>query len=171
MLRECSIPTPEVLGFVLYRAGPFMARVDVATRYVEDAHDLAAVLSDLSGNISRASAFDAVQTLVVQLAAFGFTHPDLNIKNILLYQENGRTIAALLDVDVVKWDTEQKPADTMLANVARLARSMRKSRRQFGISITDAELNAFVARLLGATPPASRVKEKPAPTFSAANRL
>src|SRR5688572_10701168 len=33
MLRECGIPTPEVVGFALYSAGPGFARVDVATRY------------------------------------------------------------------------------------------------------------------------------------------
>ena len=160
MLRECKIDTPEVLGFALYHAGPMLARVDVATRYVEDAHDFSAVLSEYGGNISRATAYSAIEKLLVQLAAFGFTHPDLNIKNILLHTVHRETIASVLDVDVMQWDASSKPSDVMLANVARLTRSMRKSRLQFGVRLSDSELNAFIARMLAASPATSRVKEK-----------
>jgi hypothetical protein len=171
MLRECGIATPEVLGFALYDAGPMLARVDVLTRYVDNAYDFAAVLSDFGGDISRAAAYSAIQTLLVKLASYGFTHPDLNIKNILLHTVNREIVATVLDVDVVKWDASLKPAQVMLANISRLARSMKKSRLKFGVTLPDTELNDFVARVLQASPATSMVREKSSDVFSGVERL
>ena len=154
-LREFKIPTPEVLAFALYNAGPFTVRVDVATRYIANSFDFSVVLKGVAPNIDRAEAVAAVETLLVQLAACGFTHPDLNVKNILLYREHQQLIAAVLDVDVMQWRDQVTPATTMLANVSRLARSMQKAERQFGIALADSDLSAFVERMLGSTPPSA----------------
>lgn len=151
-LRALKIPTPEFLAFALYKAGPVSVRVDVATRYVPNSFDFSAVLKGVAPDIERHDAIDAVEKLLVQLAKHGFTHPDLNVKNILLYHENQELIAAVLDVDVVQSRPEVTPATTMLANVSRLARSMRKAQRQFGIGIKEGDLSAFVERMLSATP-------------------
>ncbi|MEP6765730.1 MAG: lipopolysaccharide kinase InaA family protein [Gemmatimonadaceae bacterium] len=151
-LRAFKIPTPEFLGFALYKAGPFSVRVDVATRYIPNSFDFSVVLRGVAPDIDRHDSIDAVESLLVQLAAHGFTHPDLNVKNILLYRNGQKLLAAVLDVDVVQWRQEVTPATTMFANVSRLARSMRKAERQFGIAIKDGELSAFVDRMLSATP-------------------
>jgi tRNA A-37 threonylcarbamoyl transferase component Bud32 len=171
MLRECGIPTPEVLAFALYAAGPMMARVDVATRYVSDAQDLAAVLTEVAPDIARADALVSVKALLVSLAECGFTHPDLNIKNILLYRNAGQLVAAVLDVDVVQWTSRQKPAVTMRANVARLMRSLQKARAQFGVKLPDAEMNDWIADVLASAPAVSRFKASTAPAFTGINYL
>ncbi|MDQ6612238.1 MAG: lipopolysaccharide kinase InaA family protein [Gemmatimonadota bacterium] len=154
-LRHYQIPTPELLSFALYRAGLFSVRVDVATRYVPHSHDLSVVLRGAAPGIDRTEALDAVQVLLIQLAAFGFSHRDLNVKNILLYHEPDHLTAAVLDVDVVQWSSAATPATTMRDNALRLARSMRKARRQFGLNISDGDVNDFVKRLLSATPPSA----------------
>ena len=154
-LRHFHIPTPELLAYALYNTGLPWVHVDVATRYVPNSYDLSVVLRGLAPAIERNGALDAVQALLVQLAAFGFMHRDLNVKNILLYHERKQLVAAVLDVDVVQWRNKLSPATTMRANTSRLARSMRKARRQFGVSMSDAELDAFVQRTLAATPPSA----------------
>ncbi|MEP6780387.1 MAG: lipopolysaccharide kinase InaA family protein [Gemmatimonadaceae bacterium] len=165
-LRALKIPTPEFLAFALYKAGPFSVRVDVATRYVPNSFDFSVVLKGVAPSIDRHEAIDAVEKLLVQLAAHGFTHPDLNVKNILLYRENQKLIAAMLDVDVVQSRPEVTPATTMLANVSRLARSMRKAQRQFGIAIKEGELSGFVERMLSATPVKASRQDSSASTSS-----
>lgn len=166
MLRACAIPTPDVLAFALYAAGPMMVRVDVATRYIDGAYDFASVLADLAPGLSREGAYAAVRELCVALARFGFHHPDLNVKNILLYQQHQSLVAAVLDVDVVEWQRERKPGDVMLQNAARLARSMRKARTQFGVALTDDELNDFVAGLIAAAPHESAAPSLDPATFT-----
>jgi 3-deoxy-D-manno-octulosonic acid kinase len=147
MLRECGIPTPEVIGFALYPAGPALSRVDVATRYIPNAHDLAEVLTGKAPNITRPQAMDALHVLLAKLAHNGFTHPDLNVKNILYYFENDALTAAVLDVDVMRWDRTQPAPVVMMANFARLNRSLRKSYQQFGVTFTDEEYHTFLLRM------------------------
>ncbi|MBC8089624.1 MAG: hypothetical protein H7Z40_20365 [Phycisphaerae bacterium] len=147
MLRECGIPTPELMGFALYDAGPGFARVDVATRYVPDSNDFGAVLAQLAPEISREEAMDAVRVLLNQLSRNGFTHPDLNVKNILLQKKGVETHALVLDVDVMRWDPNLPAASIMQLNTERLLRSLMKVRRQFGITFTDAERTEFVQRM------------------------
>jgi hypothetical protein len=152
MLRGLGIAAPELLAYVLYRVGPGVSRVDVATRYLPDAYDLGAVLADHVPAISRGDAMFAVESLLVKLAECGMVHPDLNVKNIMLSSTAGGATATMIDVDVVRWMPKQRPSITMMANVARLSRSMRKWRRQFGITLADTELNALVARWIAAAP-------------------
>lgn len=146
-LRQCGIPTPELLGFALYNAGPGFVRVDVATRYVPDSIDFAAILAKLDPEITREEAYDAVESLLQQLARNGFTHPDLNVKNILLQKNEFETLALVLDVDVMRSDPTEPAATIMQRNSERLLRSLIKARRQFGISFTDDERLAFVRRM------------------------
>jgi len=147
MLRECGIPAPEIIGFALYGAGPGFARVDVATRYVPESNDLAAVLANLDAFIKRDEALPAVTFLLHQLAHNGFTHPDLNVKNILLHRQNAGARAMVLDVDVVRWDRNLPATSVMNLNAQRLERSLIKARRQFGISFTETERAAFMRSL------------------------
>jgi Lipopolysaccharide kinase (Kdo/WaaP) family len=147
MLRECGIPTPELVGYALYNAGPGLARVDVATRYVPRSNDFAAVLANQVPDISRSEGFDALDILLLQLARNGFIHPDLNIKNILLHKKSLSTQAMVLDVDVMQWNADVPAADIMKRNAARLLRSLLKARHQFGIVFSETEREAFVHRI------------------------
>lgn len=149
-LRALNIGTPELMAYALYEAAPGLVRFDVASRYIPDSYDFAVVLSGLSPVITRAEAIDAIEILLRAMAQNGFKHPDLNVKNVLLSEMNRRTVASILDVDVMEHDVQQSAADVMLANVTRLVRSMVKSRRQFGVHITDDEIEAFRKRMMAA---------------------
>lgn len=125
-LRESGVATPEVMAYVVYRAGPGLSRADVLTREVDDAADLLTVLGSGSTLADRAGAWDAVRVLIADLTRVGAVHADLNVKNVLIVPAPGaRPVAYALDVDRVRW---RKPGDPAVerANWARLHRSARK---------------------------------------------
>ncbi|MCE2901160.1 MAG: lipopolysaccharide kinase InaA family protein [Gemmatimonas sp.] len=150
-LRTAGIPTTEVLGFVRYDAGLGLARVDVVTRFVDDTADLGMVLAGLTPELDGEPALDATIDLLRALAQRGIVHPDLNVKNILLgRRETGSTYALVIDIDVVDWDPRRSATEAMTRNIARLLRSMRKWRRQFGCELTDQRLTALQQAALDA---------------------
>ena len=150
-LREVGIGTTEILGYVLYNAGPGLRRVDVASRYLPDTVDFGTVLSERAPRLLTASALPAVGSLLMSLAHHRVVHPDLNVKNILLQlpAHNGMSgaltssnapdavSAFVIDVDVVRFDVHRSASDVMSVNLARLMRSIRKWRTRFGAVIGD----------------------------------
>lgn len=152
-LRAAGIPTTAVLGFARYPAFLGLCTVDVVSQFVPDATDLGAVAAGLVPDIACDEALAATHTLLVQLAAHRVVHPDLNVKNILLTRGTHRQLTAMvIDVDVIQWQDSRTPQDTMAANVARLARSMRKWRTHFGCDVTDSRLQQFTSEALAVTP-------------------
>jgi hypothetical protein len=151
-LREAGIPTTAVLGFARYDAALGFCRVDVVSRFVPDACDLGMIAAGLVPDVSCGEALAATRTLLVQLAERGVIHPDLNVKNVLLTRTERSLTAIMIDVDVIRWDERRAPGDTMQANVARLARSMRKWRAHFGCDVTEQMLQRFTQEALAATP-------------------
>jgi len=152
-LREMGVPTPEVVAYAVYPAGPLLRRSDVATREIADGHDLAAALGaeadargDAAGGIARGAILDAVVALLRALTEAGARHPDLNAKNILLAPGPGSAspVAYVLDVDRVVFETPRSHRVAQ-ANMGRLARSLRKLRARSALSITDDQL-ACLAR-------------------------
>lgn len=147
-LARGGVPTPEIVAYVLYRAGIFR-RSDVATREVPRARDLAATLLDRPAPGPRRLLLDATARLLVQLARAGAQHPDLNLKNVLLAPgPTSRVQAWVLDVDRVLFRAPGDPR-IMAANLERLERSARKWRDLHGAPITDedfAQLRSAVAR-------------------------
>lgn len=150
-LLQHGIPTADIRGAVRYAAGAGFVRVDVVSRYLEDSVDLGTVLADLAPTIPMAQALEATSVLLQQLTQRGIVHPDLNVKNILLRPLPGsgspaRALQALvIDVDVLVWDAKWVGAPAMQRNLARLLRSMRKWRRQFGCNVSDATLDVFAS--------------------------
>ncbi len=147
-LRAAGIPTTPVLGFVRYHAGPGLIRVDVVSQYVADTADLGMVLAGLAPDMECAQALDATRQLLRLLAQHGVTHPDLNVKNILLrptraHGQVGPLEALVIDVDVVHWDRTRTQQNTMERNLTRLTRSMRKWRRHFGCDLADLRIQQF----------------------------
>ena len=138
-LAAAGVPTPPMLAYAVYGRG-LLARSDVATRMVEPATDLAAVLA--AGNdASRARALDLTATLVAQLARAGARHADLNAKNVLIGSGApgpDAPPALVLDVDRVTFGWT--PADALAHNLSRLDRSLRKRRARFGEAVADAEI-------------------------------
>jgi hypothetical protein len=159
-LRRVGIPTTEMLGYTLYDAPFGLARVDVVTRYVDDTADLGMVLAGLSPAVDCEAALEATLDLLEQLAVHRVVHPDLNVKNILLHTPGGSPPRAIvIDVDVVLIGIAS-PERTMQRNVARLARSLRKWKRQFGCELAEQRIAAFTAAALARTPAAHAMAER-----------
>lgn len=139
-LRMAGVPTPEVVAFVTYRAGPLLRRSDVATREIKGGHDLSVVLAEMPGGEDRAQCVAATGALLASLARIGAHHPDLNVRNILITWDDGHGARAhVLDVDRIRFHI---PADPMVstANFKRLERSLRKLRERDDIVVTDEEI-------------------------------
>jgi tRNA A-37 threonylcarbamoyl transferase component Bud32 len=147
-LRRLGVPTTEIVGYALYRAPLGLVRVDVLTRYIPETADLGMVLAGLAPGFSPAAALNATDTLLQQLAANLVVHPDLNVKNILLRRSTADDVeAVVIDVDVVQIGGCSRQ-EAMQRNVARLVRSLQKWHRQFGGSMTAADMAAFAAQAL-----------------------
>jgi len=136
-LRSLGVPTPEVVAYVLYSAGPFV-RSDVATREVIGGADLAEWLARNNGAEVRRAFLEAVAVLLDQLAEAGAHHGDLNARNILVVQGADGFHAIVLDVDRVQFHVPRSPVLSE-ANLARLERSLRKLQAQ-GLPVTEQEL-------------------------------
>jgi hypothetical protein len=142
-LRVAGVPTPEVVAFVTYRAGPIFRRSDVATREIKDGHDLSVVLREVPSGDHRAQCLTATGNLLGLLARVGAHHPDLNVRNVLItWDDVDGARAHVLDVDRIRFHV---PADPMVskANFDRLERSLKKVRERDGIDISDDEIESI----------------------------
>ena len=146
-LHAANVPTPQIVGYVLYPVLPGFCRADVATVEVPASQDLSAAIT--SGDAAyRERALRAAARLVRSLSAAGARHHDLNVKNVLLrHGPNGDLEALALDVDRVAFVRDRTAARD--ANLARLLRSARKWRANYGAPITDSELAELVALARG----------------------
>jgi len=153
-LLQAGIPTADLRGAVRYAAGAGLVRVDVVSRYLEDSVDLGTVLAGLAPAFSMDAALSATSTLLHRLALRGIVHPDLNVKNVLLRPMSSPSASAaplqalVIDVDVLVWDAAWGAEAAMQRNLARLLRSMRKWRRQFGCDVSDETMAAFTTTSL-----------------------
>jgi 3-deoxy-D-manno-octulosonic acid kinase len=146
-LAELSIATPPMVAYVVYPAGPMLARSDIATREIGGGADLAALLSGAAHTASADAAIGAATVLLVNLARAGVHHPDLNLKNILVAPDGwGALSGYLLDVDRVQFGSPDRAAR---ANADRLTRSARKWRDRHHMPITDAHIARLEAAALG----------------------
>jgi hypothetical protein len=145
-LRADGIATTEIVAYALYPAGPGLARVDVLTRYVPDAHDLGAVLSGLAPAWPLEQAGALVRATLERLAARGYHHPDLNVKNLLLAPSVPEG-ALVIDVDVMERRGGEPAAAVMARNHARLFRSIEKWRARGDVRGADEALERFRAAL------------------------
>ncbi|MDO8500922.1 MAG: lipopolysaccharide kinase InaA family protein [Gemmatimonadaceae bacterium] len=139
-LRLAGVPTPEVIAFVSYRAGPLLRRSDVATREIPQSHDLAVVLREMRPGDDRDACLRATGLLLASLARAGAHHPDLNARNILIAWDAADGAGAhVLDVDRIRFHVRGDPM-VAKANMARLDRSLRKLRETESLEISDAEI-------------------------------
>lgn len=145
-LRAAGVMTPELVAYVLYPAGPGLCRVDVATRRLPDGGDFPAVWTGADAS-AREGMLAATATLVKALGAAGAHHADLNVKNVYLAGEGPSWRAYALDVDRVRFFPAGDHRARQLT-LARLVRSMEKSRTQFGLSIDETTI-ATLTRLAG----------------------
>jgi tRNA A-37 threonylcarbamoyl transferase component Bud32 len=140
-LRRAGVPTPVILGYVVYAAPAGLRRVDVMTREIPESHDLSSAIMTADRRV-RDKALLAAATLVGALSDAKARHHDLNVKNVLLRDsDDGLLNAFVLDVDRVAFVEDATYARE--ANVARLLRSARKWQSAHGAPVTDDELGAF----------------------------
>jgi hypothetical protein len=155
-LLSLGIPTPEIVAYVVYRAGPLLRRSDVASREIHESTDLANVLTTSTAGERRA-ALESVAGLIGLISACGVRHHDLNVKNVLLARDAARgdsLVAFVLDVDRVEFG---RPGDSRITerNLDRFMRSARKWRELHGARIEEAELvrvAASVRRFVSSRP-------------------
>jgi Lipopolysaccharide kinase (Kdo/WaaP) family len=143
-LTACGVPTPEIVAYVVYRAGPLLRRSDVASREVPDSADLAAVLTGGSA-AERRAALAAATSLIALLCSCGARHHDLNVKNVLLAPRGGAAPTAyVLDVDRVEFG---RPRDSRVTegNLERFMRSARKWRALHDARVDETELARVAA--------------------------
>jgi hypothetical protein len=176
-LRAAGVRTPAVVAYARYPAPLGLRRVDVATRLVPGARDLAAVLlpdatGDGGADLLRAGWLEATAALLGALARAGARHPDLNLKNVLLAADApsaapasaapasaapagaGAVRAWVLDVDVAvlpsaaSGPSAAEARAALAANYRRLRRSLEKWRRTRGLPVGAPELAALADRAL-----------------------
>lgn len=149
-LAEGGVRTPEVLAGVRYRAGPGH-RADIATEQVAGA-DLVEVFfgeRPPAGPL-RGAALEAVGKLVRRLHDFGYVHPDLQLRNILLTgAADPGPEAWLLDVDTCRPMRGNQDSERA-RNLARFYRSWAKWNALRGERLTDVDRALFSVAYLGA---------------------
>ena len=148
-LAEGGVRPPAVLAGVRYRAGP-AHRADVATEQVAGADLVEVFFGDRPPQgPRRAAALEALGRLVRRLHDFGYVHPDLQLRNLLLTGEPGPPRAWLLDVDTCR--PMRRDGDVERArNLARFYRSWAKWNALRGGRLTDQDRALFsVAYLTG----------------------
>jgi hypothetical protein len=149
-LRAAKVRTPRIAAYVLYPVGFGFCRGDVATERLPDGGDLPALWRDADGETQR-NLVTATAELVRALSAASAHHEDLNAKNVYLTRGESGWRAYALDVDRVRF---LAPGDDRAAalNLARLDRSLRKARTQFGLEIPETALDSL-AEQVGAPRP------------------
>jgi len=140
--RARGVATPEVVAAAIYPAGGWY-RADIATRFLPDSRDLADRLFDDDDVARRREAMRLAGGLMRAAHEAGVVHNDLNLKNILIAEDDGVERAWLLDLDraVVMRDAAAKfERDLMLR---RFARSLRKLERLHRRRLKEGEREAF----------------------------
>lgn len=149
-LRAAKVRTPMLVAYVLYPAGFGFCRCDVATARLPDGEDFPSIWR-AADETARAAILDAVGELVRHLGAAGAHHADLNVKNVYLTRGFGPWRAYVLDVDRVQFSNPGNETRVISTNLARLTRSLRKSREQFGLEMPESSIAQLerAARLAG----------------------
>lgn len=137
-LTQLGVPTPEVVAYALYPRGGVLQRSDVCSREIPGGRDLAQVLTG-EGAAERQAALAATARLVGIMSRAGARHHDLNAKNILVTADR----AYVLDVD--RMALNRAPEAALAGNVARLGRSLRKWRDQFGARVAERDVSDLEA--------------------------
>jgi tRNA A-37 threonylcarbamoyl transferase component Bud32 len=142
-LRRLGVPTPEIVAYATYPAGPMFRCGDVVSREVPRSRDLVAALAALSRGDSKRLLLEATGQLLASMSLARARHPDLNIKNVLIADNDFDGIQAyVLDVDRI-WLDKAGAEAVLEANLRRFARSALKWRRLHGLSIEEADLLAI----------------------------
>ena len=146
-LATRGVPTPEIVAYALYPAGPFLRRADIASREVPNARDAEAALAAARSAGDVDEILEATARLVASLTRAGARHHDFNLKNVLLARDpSGDLTAYVLDVDRVEFLRPRDPRVTEL-NLRRLTRSVRKWMRRGLAGLSEERIDLFHQRV------------------------
>lgn len=128
--QKRGIPSLEVLGAVTRPCRGMGYRHGIITRYLEDVHDLAAVLLHTKDERKRRAAMREAGRVIRVMHDGGFNHPDLNIKNVLvrfLNSEGKNEVEAwVIDFDRGHFVSGSLDESSRRGNLMRLIRSFVK---------------------------------------------
>lgn len=153
-LASAGVPTPDVVAYAVYPSVWPLARADVVTRRITgDAFPEA--WRAAAGAGARMELVRALAGLLRRLHEAGALHPDLNLRNVLVSGAPGGATAFVLDVDRVAFG---RPGARTIAerNLARVVRSARKRRHEWGIDLDDDEFIRLLSSSLDGSPGGSR---------------
>lgn len=139
-LRRRQVPVVEAMGACVRWLAPGCYRGWVATRYVPGARTLWDWASGGAGGWDRGTVWQLVGKAVRQLHAAGATHPDLNLRNILLAPGGAVPRVVFVDFDRPRLSGRGNGE----ADLARLERSAHKLDPQ-GRWVTPADLQRLHA--------------------------
>lgn len=142
--RKAGLNVPEIVAVRATRAWGGFYRFVVVVREIERARDLLSLASNV-GPADRHRAIREVAEAVRRMHESGLYHGDLNIRNILLSDSEGRSTVYLIDLDrAVVRDAREQALD--FRNLARLNRSVEK---WLGNQVTKTDKVRFLMRYLG----------------------
>lgn len=136
-LVAAGIRTPQVVAARAVRSGAGAWRLDLVTRRVADAPDLAAALERPAPRAQRARVLAAFGAWLARLHAAGFLHADLHPKNVLVTADHaGAPVLWVLDLDrsVLRAKLDERERT---ANLARLVRYAWRRRARLGLRLHD----------------------------------
>ena len=141
LLGRAGVPTPPVIAFALYPVAPLLWRSDIASLELHG-QDLGTIMAE-SATGGRGAWLDSVAALLRGLTRAGAWHPDLNVRNILLTNDDdGARRAFVLDVDRIRFHPPGDP-NVRDANLQRLMRSVRKWRAAGSPAFDESELRTL----------------------------
>ncbi len=96
LMALLGIETPQVLGFVEQRFGPFRAKAYLVTEYLDNASELSQVYKD---KVPVDSTLKQVERIFALMRQYRISHGDMKASNLLL-TETGQV--ALIDLDAMQ---------------------------------------------------------------------
>lgn len=137
--QKRGIPSLEVLGAVTRPCRGMGYRHGIITRYLEDVHDLAAVLLHIKDERKRRAAMREAGRVIRVMHDRGFDHPDLNIKNVLVRFRESEVEAWVIDFDRGHFVAGSLDEGARLSNLMRLIRSFVKFQKKAPGAVTFRE--------------------------------
>lgn len=134
--RAAGVRVPEPLA-ATERQERFGYTARFATRWVEGARDAAALLADAAPD-ARAALWREAGRQIGRMHAGGVAHPDLNLRNLLAADTDGRPEVYLLDFDRARLFAGPVPEPRRGRDLRRLARSVRKLASRWGAAEAEA---------------------------------
>lgn len=156
--RARGVRVADTIGLAIEHTPAGFKRVEMVTRMVDDARDLADALAVAALSAEdRRQLLRAIGTELRRFHGHGFLHGDLNVKNIL-WRAAGRDAAGGYEVYLIDIDPrdERLPGQSPGHNLLRLYRSYFKGERRGDWQLSLTDLYGFLDAYFGSDRAAAR---------------